>query len=381
MSLNKQVDIEVLADTWKAPTIVPPGLASAAETSPFTVDFLCALIFTALWTRPPIRYGFSLSDCWAWLRYLPAIAPTRDLRLCEAWTTLDPHHKTVLSGDFGVGFTTWFLNQTLDFVKFSDTLWVVNSLSPGAFQLASSARRGPKKSPDYIAEDSKGNFSVLECKGTQSTRKELLAAMERGVPQKANVQAIGATQLQHSLVAGLFIPQFENSDSAVIVIGDPEWEELRGRLSHFSRDEIGKGISQVAHSKELALLELPNVANTLVRAPDSEETITRAISRDMSWERTPDRHLTADNLIVERDYRWSQGAKLADNLFVSGIRFRGSLPIGDLETLRAMTSPAEYGEKKRNDSSGKNWVVQTSDTSTSMRSPFGVNFELSLLEG
>jgi hypothetical protein len=381
MALNKQVEIEVLADTWKAPNTVPTGLALAANTSPFTVDFLSALIFTALWTRPPIRYGFSLSDCWAWLRYLPAIAPTQDLRLCEAWTTLDPHHKTVLSGDFGVGFTTWFLNQTLDFVKFSDTLWVVNTLSPGAFQLASSARRGPKKSPDYIVEDSKGNFSVLECKGTQSTRNDLLAAMKRGVPQKANVQAIGATQLQHSLVAGLFIPQFENPDYAAIVIGDPEWEEVRGRLSHFSRDQIGRGISQVAHSKELAVLDLPNVANTLVHGPDSEETLTQAIRRDLSWNGAPDRHLTSDSLIVERDYRWSQGAKLADNLLVAGIRFRGSLPIGDLETLRAMTSPDEYGEKKRGDSSGKNWLVQTSDTATSMQSPFGANFELSLLEG
>lgn len=267
--------------------MVPASLISAAQASPFTVDFFCALLFTALWTRPPVRYGFSLSDCWAWLRYVPAIAPTQDLRLCEAWTTLDPHHKTVLSGDFGVGFTTWFLNQTLDLVRFSDTLWVVNTLSPGAFHLASSARRGPQKSPDYIAEHSNGNFSVVESKGGQTSRKELLAAIERGVPQKANVQAIGTTQLQHSLVAGLFIPQFNNSDSAAIVIGDPEWDEVKGRLSNFSRDQIGRAISQVAHSKELALLELPNVANTLVRAPGSEETMRGSIRRDLSWARAP----------------------------------------------------------------------------------------------
>jgi len=380
MPLNKELEIEVLADTWKAPATVPAALTLATQVSPFTIDFFCALIFTALWTRPPIRYGFSLSDCWAWLRYLPAIAPTQDLRLCEAWTTLDPHHKTVLSGDFGVGFTTWFLNQTLGFVKFSDTLWVVNTLSPGTFQLASSARRGPQKSPDYIAEDSNGNFSVLECKGGQSSRKELLGAMERGVPQKANVQAIGATQLLHSLVAGLFIPQFENSDSAAIVIGDPEWDELKGRLSDFSRGEIGRAVSQVAHSKELALLELPNTANALVRAQGSEETITRAISRDLSWERAPNRRMTSDSLLVEREYRWSEAAKLAHDLMVSGIRFRGSLPLGDLETLESAISPAGYGDKKHSDSRGKNWVLHPSDTATSLQSPFGTTFELSLLE-
>jgi hypothetical protein len=59
----------------------------------------CALVFAALWTRPPVRYGFSLSDCWAWLRYFPAIAVNSELRLREEWTSLDPHYKTVLSGD------------------------------------------------------------------------------------------------------------------------------------------------------------------------------------------------------------------------------------------------------------------------------------------
>ena len=380
MALNKQVDVELLLDTWEAPTTPPAALTLAAQTSPLNIDFLCALIFTALWTRPPIRYGFSLSDCWAWLRYFPAIAPTQDLRLCDAWTTLDPHHKTVLSGDFGIGFTTWFLNQTLGFVKYSDTLWVVNTLSPGAFRLASSARRGPRKSPDYIAEDSQGNLSVLECKGGQCSRKALLDSMERGVPQKANVQAIGATQLQHSLVAGLFIPQFDDPDSAVIVIGDPERDELRERLSHFSREEIGRSVSQVAHAKELAMLELPNTANTLVRALGSDETVTGAMGRDLSWERAPNRKIATDGLRVEREYRWSESAKVSENLVISGVRFEGSLPFGDLERLKTMIAPADYGEQKRNESLGKNWIVQQSETSVALQSPLGPTFKVLLLE-
>jgi hypothetical protein len=270
MPINKSLDIEVLENTWSPPSLVPSELL--AQTSPVDIDFLCALLFTALWTRPPVRYGFSLSDCWAWLRYLPAIAPTTDLRLCDEWTTLDPHHKTVLSGDFGVGFTTWFLYQTLGLVKFSDTLWVVNTLSPGAFRLRSSARRGPRKSPDYIAEDISGNFSVLECKGSQCSRNALMDAMQRGVPQKANVRTIGSTQLQHSLVAGLFIPQFENEDTAAIIVADPEWDTFKERLAPFSRQEIGRAITQVAQAKELAMLELPHTANTLVHAEGSKKT-------------------------------------------------------------------------------------------------------------
>ena len=206
---------------------------------------MCALMFTALWTRPPVRYGFSLADCWAWLRYFPAIAPTPDLRLCDEWTTLDPHQKTVLSGDFGVGFTTWLLSQTLGFTKYSDTLWVVNTLAPGAFRLASTASRGPRKSPDYIAESITGELSVLECKETQTSRASLVAALGRGIPQKANLQAIGATPLRHSLVAGLFIPQFHNSESAVIMVADPDWERSRNdwhgsRLRRWASGESGR---------------------------------------------------------------------------------------------------------------------------------------------
>lgn len=380
MPFNKRLNIEVLRGSWKSPGVIPAALASAEVSSPLNVDFFCALLFTALWTRPPVRYGFSLSDCWAWLRYVPAIAAAQDLRLCDAWTTLDPHHKTVLSGDFGVGFTTWFLNQTLNFVKFSDTLWVVNTLSPGAFRLVSSARRGPQKSPDYIAEDSNGNFSVLECKGTQCSRGALLAAIKRGVPQKANVRAIGSALLQHSLVAGLFIPQFENPEYAAIVIADPEWDEFRERLSQFSRDQIGRAISQVARAKELAMLDLPNTANTLVRAEGSEETVAQAIRRDLSWQGAPNRRVTKDGLLVDREYRWSESARLAENFPISGVRFRGSLPFPDVETLEGMMSPGEYGEQKHGDSFGKSWVVSPSDTAVSLQSPFGATFELNVLE-
>jgi hypothetical protein len=380
MAFNKAIDIQVLSKTWIAPANPPAALISSAQKSPQNIDVLGALIFTGLFTRPPICYGFSLADCWAWLRYFPAIAQTQDLRLCDAWTALDPHHKTVLSGDFGVGFTTWFLSRTLGFVNFSDTLWVVNTLSPGSFRLTSSARRGPKKSPDYIVEDTKGNLSVLECKGCQSSRKDLLDAIQRGMPQKANIKALGATQLQQSLVAGLFIPQFDHADSAVIVIGDPEWDEIKKRLSDFRSEEIGRAVTQVAVSKELGMLELPNTANALVHAEESERSIRNAIRRDLGWQQAPNRHITAEGVRVRREYRWAQPARVTDKLIVSGIRFEGSLSAEHLETLNETVSPAEYGEKRRHDGSGKNWELKEQDVSVSLQSPFGSTFELTLLE-
>lgn len=380
MPLNKQVGVEVMANSWHAPATPPPSLTNAALATPTAINILCALAFTALWTRPPVRYGFSLSDCWAWLRYFPAIAATQDLRLCDAWTTLDPHQKTVLSGDFGVGFTTWFLYQTLGFVKYSDTLWVVNTLTPGSFRLASSAKRGPQKSPDYIAEDAAGNLSVLECKGTQSSRASLVAALGRGVPQKANLQTIGATTLQHSLVAGLFIPQFDNTESAVIIVADPDWAEFKKRLSRFSKVEISRAVSQVAFAKELAMLELPHTANTLVRAEGSDETMSQAIERDLAWERAPSRVVTANEVGIQRDYMWAEPVKLAADVAVSGIRFRATLPRADVERIAALESPADLGEEKRTDGLRRAWVVEHSATSATLQSPLGSTFTLTLLE-
>jgi hypothetical protein len=128
------------------------------------------------------------------------------------------------------------------------------------------------------------------------------------------------------------------------------------------------------------MLELPNTANTLVRAPESEETVARAISRDLSWERAPNRHITDDAIRVEREYRWSERAKIAENLVISGIRFEGSLPYEDVEKLTAIASPADYGERKRGESLGKNWIIEHSEISVELQSPFGPTFKLLLAE-
>src|SRR5215467_11157034 len=110
-----------------------------------------ALLFTALSTRPPIIQGFHLSDFWAWLRYAWALDSSLDLRLRPEWESIDPHQKAVLSDELGVGFTTCLLSTELGYSQFRDTLYFVGVLEPGSFLLTSSAKRGPKKSPDYIA--------------------------------------------------------------------------------------------------------------------------------------------------------------------------------------------------------------------------------------
>lgn len=260
----------MLNDTWPEGAEIPAALTQAQATEPYPIDVLSCLVFAALWMRPPVTYGFSLSDCWAWLRYFPAISAISGLRLRDEWTQLDPHQKTVLSGDFGVGFTTWFLHRTLGLERYADTLWVVNTQHPGVFELGRSTKRGPQKSPDYIAEDPWENFSVLECKGTQTSHASLLDAIDRGIPQKANLRTIGATQIQHSLVAGLFIPQAASADTATLALADPDWVSVKEQLSQFTRDQLGRGVTQIALAKELSMLDLPQTANALARAKGSD---------------------------------------------------------------------------------------------------------------
>jgi hypothetical protein len=372
--------VKVVSDSWIAPATPPSALLTAEESSPIEVEALAALLFVGIWTRPPVTYGFSLSDCWAWLRYFPAVATTPDLRLRDEWTTLDAHHKTVLSDDFGVGFTTWFLFQTLGFQRYADTFWVVNSLLPNTFRLAPSAKRGPTKSPDYIVEDLSGEFSVLECKGGQSTCASLRAAMNRGAAQKSNLQVIGTTPLRHSLVAGLFIPQFESWESAVLIVADPEWDEIRKLLSPFSKAELARSVVGVSYAKELAMLDLPNVANALVRADGGDGSMANALERDRVWRQRQARALADETHRVERDYRWSSPVKLAEDRVAVGIRFTGSLPISALEELVRLSSPIAIAEAKQDHSRAHAWQAEGDDLTVTLRSPLGSTFGLSVLD-
>jgi hypothetical protein len=78
--MNKTVEIFVDGSSWPG-SVAPAEIAGLASLSPRTTNVGLALIHSALWTRPPLSFGFHLADLWAWLRYLPAISNSPDLRL------------------------------------------------------------------------------------------------------------------------------------------------------------------------------------------------------------------------------------------------------------------------------------------------------------
>ncbi|MBE9182031.1 hypothetical protein IQ268_26030 [Oculatella sp. LEGE 06141] len=253
--VNIPLQIFILRGTWQA-------------------NVLVSLIYTALWTRPPVTYGFHLSDCWAWFRYYIAISNVPALKLRGEWETIDPHQKTILSDELSIGFTTHLLIEKLECLWFVDTLHLVK-LFPKYFNLGKSTKTGPRKSPDYIGFDTNLDYYVLECKGTQTSYKALQKAVTGGKIQKHNL-SVNPTKLKYSLVAGLFIAQWSSNESSCISIGDPTWEELEEFLNEYSEDDINTAILQLALAKHLSLIGLTGLAQVLAETPTDDIELSEA---------------------------------------------------------------------------------------------------------
>src|SRR5947209_4054910 len=271
--VGKHVNIEVDSASWKPPASVPSGLSALHGTSK-KMSLGIALIHTALRTRPPISTGIHLADYWDWMRYGPAIDSDPYLGLRKEWDDVDPHQKTVLSDDLGMGFTTYLLSRALKLKSFADTLHFVNVAYPGKYSFVSKNKNGRYKSPDFIAMDSSGNsdsISVVECKGTQSTMRQLEKAMSDGVAQKNNVSPApgSSSKINHKLVAGLFIPSRARG-SAVIRICDPDYGELSEIFEAIPAERLEPAVVQIDLAKSFTLMGLHSIARTLATTNTAE---------------------------------------------------------------------------------------------------------------
>ncbi|WP_242370648.1 hypothetical protein [Anaeromyxobacter sp. SG26] len=216
----KTLRVDVDAKSWGAGT-PPPSLLGVASAA-YKVDILRVLVQIARCTAPLGGFGFDLSSYWAWLRYFPAIADGSELILRDEWSDIDPHQKTILSDDFGMGLPCTILTDALDLAFICPTTYFVDRLAtvaPAHVQLGAAGKRGPAKSPDFLGLDSAGRVHVIECKGTQR-RERLWAAMNDGIPQKRNVSVLPKKYRGEALVAGLYIPQ-HNGGQALCCIADP----------------------------------------------------------------------------------------------------------------------------------------------------------------
>jgi hypothetical protein len=258
MLVSKTIEIEIDRKSWPS-SRVPPEISALPST--WDANIVIAMLHTAIWTRPPRYTGLHISDFWAWLRYERAISHYEDLRLREEWEGLDAHQKTILSDDFGVGFSTYFLTDNLGFTGFADTLHVLK-LFPDFFKLKNLPKSGPGKTPDFLALDKSDSISVLECKGTQSSRAYLRRSTSLGISQKKNVIS-NHLKIKHCLVAGLFVPTFSCSANALLLLRDPPLPGLIQGLSKVPLNDLKTSISQIVLAKHFSLIGLTTTANAL----------------------------------------------------------------------------------------------------------------------
>ena len=166
--MQKTLAVTIDYDSW--PT-TSPSFPSAFHRGDRECDFNIPALLLKLGhlTTPPRSAGASLSEYWAWVRYLCAISNEPDLRLVADFYELDPHQKTILSDDFGMGFPMYWLSQKLNLGPPSHGLYFFEHIAERLGVATDRPRkRGPRKSPDFVAMDASGKWHVIECKGTQS---------------------------------------------------------------------------------------------------------------------------------------------------------------------------------------------------------------------
>lgn len=254
-------NIKVTIDAVSFPNNQRPYYLQLLNVNKINVN--CMLIHTALWTRPSKLTGFHLADFWAWLRYISAFSKkSNDLRLRRAWLDIDPHQKTILSDEIGVGSTTFTLINTLYFKGFVDSIYLLETLNL-THLILNKSKNGQGKTPDYIGLDGFGRIVALECKGTQNTVKDLHKAITKGIAQKKNLTNNPNGPIRMGLVGGIFIPQFHNHDNALMHFRDPDWDEFNNIISTVPPQAITKAIIRGAVIKQLYLAGANNAANEL----------------------------------------------------------------------------------------------------------------------
>ncbi len=376
MSDSRRFDFEIDAATW--PHGPPPtALANAAATGHIELDLDAALLFLGIVTRPPELHGFSLADTWAWLRYFPSILGGPRVRLRPEWTRLDSHQKTVASDDYGVGIGTWALRSLLGFRRYADTVHVVNVLERGQWLLRRHAKRGPAKSPDYIAYDQNNEVSVVECKGTQSSRRELTNALARGRPQKQALRALRGQRLIHQLVVGVYVPQFEGSGEAVIAVHDPAKDDARKELRKYTEEDIRESTEQVSIAKEISLFGLTMTAGALVHDRYSPESVGLAVIQDVSRARE-EAQVQDETVTIQREYTWRQPLVRGAQAF-RGVRFRGSLPLDSLDVVRSLRR-RDIPDEVLADVAEATWRDRRTDHGAEIISPLGAVYGIEWLE-
>lgn len=410
-----QKEIEVRVNRAFGTAGLLPGL-------PHSAVWQCNVLTTLLWigilTAPPRYRGFDLSTFWAWLRYASAISERHSgLRLKPIWSEIDTHQKTVMSDDFGMGFSCHYLAEQHGIQAFANTSYLLDSLV-GVTALRPS-KRGPAKSPDFVGIDAQGRLHVLECKGTQSSVQYLVAALESGIAQKENFT--NSTPFTSSMVGGIFVPQHRSQEDALLMYVDPDPDPRLKEVEGLPHKTIEAAIYRISLAKELMAAGLWRTASTVERRQragaiaDSPDTALDAelafagYAKDVNvWRRTMEyRSIEIDPIRTDlgeqaKDYARRTALKIelsdevvdfarevlgmdrggaheaSDRMIVDRARTRRQKRVVRIRSRSTEDSPVRMQTRSVESS----WEEQTpSTTSATLTGPSGIRFALSREEG
>lgn len=187
-------------------------------------------------TTPTFTSGVSLSEYWAWVRYLHAISPEDELTLTRGFWDLDSHQKTILSDDFGMGVPMAWLSSRLQLAEVCDGRYFIERLAAttNAVVPNRTAKRGPNKAPDFVFRDINGIWHILECKGTQSGRPYRAQQVGTSGPpptkahaQKRGIQFPAGHSGQRLISALVLAPQGRGDRSSLRFIDPPPEDPIR----------------------------------------------------------------------------------------------------------------------------------------------------------
>lgn len=244
--MYRTINVHVDESSWPGVGKIPRFPAAfTAGTNSFDLNINSMLLMIGYLTTPTSVTGVSLAEFWAWVRYLAAITPRdADLRLTRSYADLDAHQKTILSDDFGMGVPMVWLMKNLPLVNIVDGRYFLQryGANHGAHQHRT-AKRGPNKTPDFVALGDDGNWHIMECKGTQSGEAFRDRQIDSGISQKLSIMFPPGHTGQR-LVSGLSIGIEDGNPSHLRII-DPVPEDpvtITESELEFAKDAATRGV-------------------------------------------------------------------------------------------------------------------------------------------
>ena len=276
---NFEIDVDVDGGTWPPHSGAMPAQFQGASrgTVQDKINLLEMLLLLGYLTTPIDATGVSLSEHWAWVRYLKAVNGSEShMTITRAFSGLDPHQKTILSDDFGVGISVYWLRQKLKLKYSCDGDYFVKRLAHSipATVAERTSKRGPRKAPDYIMIDESDRYHVVECKGTQSSttyRDRQLSFLDRngnqagGVAQKRTI-LFPASSAGERLACGVYLGTDGGPERSHLKVVDPLAEPiliLDEQSMEFAFDPLARSLA----ARSFVLMGLPAGAGTIA-SPD-----------------------------------------------------------------------------------------------------------------